>query len=305
MQADRRLGHVRNWRSAAFALIALVCGFGPVAVAFRIGAIDAWFMGAARPLDALPVAPADKLQVSSTVLDALRPVPVSCLDPITPWPFGAVDSVAFSPNGTELALGCADGFVALCSTSSYRLRAILGKHPERVWSLAYSPDGNTLAAAGGDWERGTHKGFVTLWDVATGRELARVAHACETELAVAFSPNGKTLASGGRNRVVTLWDVETGRVRALCRGHEGAIRPWRFTRGRKGLYRRPSTPRSASGIRLRPSRTVIRSAWRQSSNCVAIAPDGSTFATNTGPRSDDPGWGDPSRACSKYGLEHA
>jgi eukaryotic-like serine/threonine-protein kinase len=295
LQADRRLGHVRNWRSAAFAVIALVCGVGPVAVAFRIGALDAWFMGAARPLDALPIAPADKLQVSSTALDALRPVPVSCRDPITPWPLGAVDTVAFSPNGTELALGCADGFVALCSTSSYRLRAILGKHPERVWSLAYSSDGSTLAAAGGNWERGTHKGFVTLWDVATGRELARVAHACETELAVAFSPNGKTLASAGRDRVVKLWDVETGRVRALCRGHEGAIRALAFHPREERLVSAAfdATVRFWNTATAKQDGDPIRLAGK-SSNCVAIAPNGSTFATNTGPRSDDPGWGDPS-----------
>jgi serine/threonine protein kinase/WD40 repeat protein len=293
LQADRRSGHVRNWRTAACAVIALGCGVGPVAVAFRTGALGPWFVGAARPLDASPGAQAAQLQVSSTVLDALRPLPVSCRDPITPWPLGAVDTVAFSPNGTELAVGCGDGSVALCSTRTCRLRGILGKHPERVWSLAYSPDGSTLAAAGGNWERGTHKGFVTLWDVASRRALARLAHACETEFAVAFSPNGQTLASGGRDGMVKLWDVETGRVRAFCRGHEGAIRALAFHPLEERLVSAAfdATVRVWNTATGKQDGDPIRLAGK-SSNCVAIAPDGSTFATSTGPRSDDPGWGD-------------
>jgi serine/threonine protein kinase len=262
VQADRRPSYVRNRRNAAFAVIALVVGVATAAVAIRTVAVDLWVVPAprtlnglakfregefpgepipaaarteARPLgikksdlDASSGATVANLQVSSSVRDALRPVPLSCRDPITPWPLGAVDTVAFSPNGAELALGCDDGSVALCSMRSRRLRTILGKHPERVWSLAYSPDGSTLAAAGGNWDRATRKGFGTLWDVATGRELAHLAHESETELAVAFSLNGRTLASGGRDQVVKLWDVETGRVRALCRGHEAAIRALAF-----------------------------------------------------------------------------
>ena len=32
----------------------------------------------------------------------------------------------------------------------------------------------------------------------------------------------------------------------------------------------------------------------RSSDCVAVSPDGTVFASSTGPRSDDPGWGGPS-----------
>jgi WD40 repeat protein len=295
VQADRRWGHVRNRRTPALAVLALVAGVGMAAVAIRTIALDLWVVRAPRPLDAPSGAAVAALQASSSVLHALRPVPVSCRDPITPWPLGAVDTAAFSPDGTELALGCDDGSVALCSTSSHGLRALLGKHPERVWSLAYSPDGSTLAVAGGNWERATRKGFITLWDVATGRERARLAEACETELAVAISPDGKTLASGGRDQVVKLWDIETVRVRALCRGHEGTIRALAFhpREGRLVSVAFDGTVRIWNSATAEQDGGSIRLAGK-SSNCVAIAPDGKSFATSTGPRSDDPGWGNPS-----------
>jgi serine/threonine protein kinase/WD40 repeat protein len=295
VRANRGLGHVGKWRTATFAMIALVTGVLTAAIAIRTVALDLWVARAPRPLDAPSGAAVAALRANSSVFDALRPAPVSCRDPITPWPLGAINTAAFSPNGSELALGCDDGSVAVCSVSGNRLRTILGKHPERVWSLAYSPDGRTLAAAGGNWERGTRKGFVTLWDVATGREIARLAEACETELAVAFAPNGKTLASGGRDQVIKLWDIETVGVRALCRGHEGTIRALAFHPREERLVSVAfdGTVRIWNFATAEQDGDPIHMAGK-SSNCVAIAPDGSTFATSTGPRSDDPGWGDPS-----------
>ncbi len=229
-----------------------------------------------------------------SILEALGPVPVTCRDPVTPWPFWAVGSASYSPDGTELAVGSADGFVTLCSSRSRRLRAIL-PHPDRVMSLAYSPDGKILAAAGGDWEMGTRKGFVRLWNVASARELATVAPGCDIEFAVAFSPDGKTLAWCGRDRIITLWDVDQNRTRAICVGHEGTVRALAFhpsgdrmvSAGFDGTLRFWNTATGAEDGK------PIQLGGR-SSNCVAVSPDGTALASSTGgPRSDDPGWGGP------------
>ena len=74
-----------------------------------------------------------------------------------------------------------------------------------VWDVALSPDGHTLAAAGGD-------NTITLWDTQTHQRVGNplTGHSDQVQ-AVAYSPDGRTLASGGWDGAVILWDVSTGR----------------------------------------------------------------------------------------------
>jgi WD40 repeat protein len=82
--------------------------------------------------------------------------------------------------------------------------------PEVVWSLAFSPDGKTLAT-------GSVLGTVLLWDVQTGKRTKTFqrfnVHGREEDInatySVAFSPDGKFLAAG-TVRGIKIWDVQTG-----------------------------------------------------------------------------------------------
>lgn len=74
-----------------------------------------------------------------------------------------------------------------------------------VWSsgLAFSPDGKFLASAGRD-------GRLQIWESSTGQQLSSIQAHKKGVNCVAFSPDGRLLASGGNDGMVRLWDPITG-----------------------------------------------------------------------------------------------
>ena len=69
-------------------------------------------------------------------------------------------------------------------------------------SIAYSPNGTTLASVGDD-------PTIRLWDVATGvQKQTLTGHGRQWVIwDLVFSPDGSTLASGSRDGTVLLWDL--------------------------------------------------------------------------------------------------
>ena len=76
----------------------------------------------------------------------------------------------------------------------------LSGHGGSVESVAFSPDGTTLATASSDHT-------IKLWDLATRRERMTLEGHTNSVQSVAFSPDGKSLASIGFAPEVILWDV--------------------------------------------------------------------------------------------------
>jgi WD40 repeat protein len=85
--------------------------------------------------------------------------------------------------------------------ASPHLDQFLHGHSSSVTSVAFSPDGKTLASGSGDKT-------IILWDVASHRPIGiPLAGHFGAVWSVAFSPDGKTLASGSEDKTVILWDV--------------------------------------------------------------------------------------------------
>jgi WD40 repeat protein len=90
--------------------------------------------------------------------------------------------------------------IKLWSVATGKEQATLKGHTRDVWSLAFSPDGKTLAS-------GCEDGTIKLWDVARSKELATLKGHESRVSVLAFSPDGNTLASGSEDKTIKLWDV--------------------------------------------------------------------------------------------------
>ena len=101
---------------------------------------------------------------------------------------------------------------ALLRMGTQRLR-----HGGALKSLAWSPDGQTLAVGSGGLDFA-----VRLWDVATGKEIRAFEKQQTGFFQVAFSPDGSLVASVDRRGGLYLWDALTAKVRNVRKLSEQA-----------------------------------------------------------------------------------
>ena len=81
-----------------------------------------------------------------------------------------------------------DNTVRLWDVTTGQVKTTLTGHTDDVYSVVYSPDGQTLASASVD-------NTVRLWDVTTGQVKTTLTGHTANVISVVYSPDGMTLAS--------------------------------------------------------------------------------------------------------------
>ncbi len=162
------------------------------------------------------------------------------------------------------------------------VRTLTG-HSGDVHSLAFSPDGSTLASAGSDpynFDEKTKKfrvvikdRTVRLWDVQTGQLKRTLTGNNGKKQSLAFSPDGEILA-GAEDSAVRFWDARTGQLKRTLTGHNGRVNEVAFSPDSQTL----ASAGSDGTIKLWdvPSGTVQQTLKGYSGgvNSVAFSPDG-------------------------------
>jgi len=116
-------------------------------------------------------------------------------------------TLAFSPDGNHLAVGCWDNTIRIHAATGWRQVKLLTNHTGWVSSLAFSKDGQWLASASADHG-------IKVWRTRDWQETATLRGHLEEVWAVAFTPDGQRLVTGSKDHSVRLWPV-AGRSRPV------------------------------------------------------------------------------------------
>lgn len=119
-------------------------------------------------------------------------------------------SLAFSPEGTRIATGGADGTVRLFAVDTGKLLASTSDQGMEVLTLSFSPDGTRLASAG-------LGRMVRIWDAATLDPLAAFAGHAGHIGCVDWDADGHRLVSCSGDQTIRIWEPDPIRARIQAR----------------------------------------------------------------------------------------
>ena len=120
--------------------------------------------------------------------------------------------VSFSPDGKKLATWSKSNVsefwnsgktIHIWDVDTEKHLHSLTSHTNKIQSIAFSPDGNTLAS-------GSQDRTICLWDINTGDLIRTISGHTGGILGVTFSLDGQTLISNDWDSVVNYWDADTG-----------------------------------------------------------------------------------------------
>ncbi|HEX8200113.1 MAG TPA: c-type cytochrome domain-containing protein [Isosphaeraceae bacterium] len=192
-----------------------------------------------------------------------------------------ITAVAFTPENAAVVASGYHELTAWKVADGSLLRRISGQ-AERVYDVAYSPDGHWLATASGDpGQFGIAKLLKVEPDGSTGpaRDLVE---STDSVFAVAFSPDSKLVAAAGADRAIRIWEVDSGKLLATIEDHADWIFDLAFSPDGKQLASASRDKTSKVFDVAKKEALVTFPGHAETVYTVGFAPDGKSIATGGG-----------------------
>ena len=123
----------------------------------------------------------------------------------------------------EIALGRADGSVAILSLTNGAVRTNLPAHRRAVSGVGFTPNGRILATSG-------EEGVARLWDMQSLQEVAVLQGHLKSIHSLSISPDGRRLLTGaGDEEAVKIWDLDTRQELMTLAGQGSILSQLEFT----------------------------------------------------------------------------
>jgi WD40 repeat protein len=183
-----------------------------------------------------------------------------------------VESIAFNPDGTEIATVSSNG-LQIWSVTDHRLVTSFGDQ----WGsplVAWSRDGQLLATQGPAFT-------IRIWRVATGQQIVVLSGHSDSINSIVWSADGMMLVSGSDDHTVRLWDIARGSVLYVLRHHTDQVTCVALSPDGQ-IIASGSVDRSIQFWRVSSGQLVQSLSTHQIVSTIAFSPDGLLLAAGVG-----------------------
>lgn len=191
-----------------------------------------------------------------------------------------INGVACSPDGKKIASAGDDGIIKVWDVTSGKVLLTLGKDLQGADAVAFSPDGQMLAAA---VNAGGRRGnAVQIWDLANGQLVQDMREHTQQINDLAFSPDGNRLASVGNDNSLRIWNVKYGTLETTQKETKNNLLALAYSPDGKRIVATENWDGKIQmwdAVNVRLIRSIQGHAdWVL---CVAYSPDGKEFVTGS------------------------
>lgn len=123
--------------------------------------------------------------------------------------------LAFSRDSTMLATSGCDATAKIWDLEPLALRYTLTGHLKKVWSVDFSPDGNTLVTSS--------EQDAKFWDTRSGKEQPTWIKSAQSIVRAQYLPSGQFLVTTGGEPDITLWDLSARSNGDFLTGHTAEV----------------------------------------------------------------------------------